>query len=74
MTKVSKIAIRIIGISIEWLLVAIILFAFFMVYVALEETTATWLFWKTGGFYIAFGAFMLTEMIILNWYMRKCKK
>ena len=30
MTKVSKIAIRIIGISIEWLLVAIILFAFFI--------------------------------------------
>lgn len=46
-------------------------FAAFMAYVALYNSTANWLFWKTAGFYIAFGGFMLLEMIFLRWYLRR---
>lgn len=49
-------------------------FAFFMGWVALKETTATWLFWKTGGFYIAFGGFMLVEMVYLKRVLRSFNK
>jgi intracellular septation protein len=49
-------------------------FACFMAYVAIYETTSTWIFWKTGGFYIAFGGFMLGEMVFLRWYLRGYKK
>jgi intracellular septation protein len=50
------------------------IFALFMAWVAVKESTATWLFWKTGGFYIAFGAFMVVEMIFIRmmiWRMRR---
>lgn len=55
----------------EWhLCLFLIGFAAFMAKVALTETTTTWLFWKTGGFYIVFGIFMVAEMIFLQWYIR----
>ncbi|HXH74940.1 MAG TPA: septation protein IspZ [Bacteriovoracaceae bacterium] len=49
-------------------------FAVFMAYVAIYLPTAKWLFWKTGGFYIVFGAFMIVEMIFLRWYLGRIKK
>lgn len=59
----------------EWhICLFLILFASFMGHVALNETTASWLFWKTGGFYIAFGGFMVVEMIFIQVYLRRLKK
>ena len=59
----------------EWhMCLFLIGFAGFMAFVALKETTATWLFWKTGGFYIAFGGFMVVEMAYIQWYSRRLKK
>lgn len=56
----------------EWhLCLFLIVFAGFMAKVAIVDTTSVWLFWKTGGFYLAFGAFMLMEMIFLRWYLRR---
>lgn len=52
------------------MIVFLVGFAAFMGWVALKETTATWLFWKTGGFYIAFGGFMVVELIILRFMMK----
>lgn len=49
-------------------------FAAFMAHVAVNETTATWLFWKTGGFYIAFGGFMVLEIIYLRSIIRSFRK
>lgn len=58
----------------EWhMLVFLVSFAVFMGHVALKETTATWLFWKTGGFYIALGSFMLFEMIFIRWTFRRLR-
>lgn len=45
-------------------------FAFFMAYLAKFETTSTWAFFKTIGFYIVFAVFMLAEMFILKKSMR----
>ena len=51
----------------EWhMTLFLLIFAAWMARVAIYETTANWLFWKTGGFYIAFGAFMVVEMIYLR--------
>ncbi len=50
------------------------LFALYMAHIAINETTARWLFWKTAGFYIAFGGFMLMEMIYLRWFLGRLKK
>lgn len=59
----------------EWhMCLFLIGFAGFMAFVALKESTATWLFWKTGGFYIAFGGFMIVEMAYIKWYSRRFKK
>jgi intracellular septation protein len=56
----------------EWhMTLFLLVFAAFMAKVAIYETTATWLFWKTGGFYIAFGSFMLLEMIYLRFILRR---
>ncbi len=41
-------------------------FAIWMGWVTFKMTTAEWLFWKTGGFYIAFIPFMLLEMIYIR--------
>jgi intracellular septation protein len=58
--------------TMEWhLCLFLIGFASFMAWVAIKETTATWLFWKTGGFYIAFGGFMVIEMFIIRLLMRR---
>lgn len=60
--------------TMEWhMCLFLIGFAIWMGNVAFNETTATWLFWKTGGFYIVFGVFMVFEMIFLRWYMRRFK-
>lgn len=59
----------------EWhMCLFLIGFAGFMAKVAIYEETSTWLFWKTGGFYMAFGGFMVVEMIFLSWYVRRIKK
>ena len=59
----------------EWhISIFLIGFAAFMAHVALNESTATWLFWKTGGFYIAFGGFMVFEVIFLRFYMKGMNK
>jgi intracellular septation protein len=52
----------------------LLVFAAFMAWVAVKETTATWLFWKTGGFYIAFGGFLVFEMIYLQVLIRSKRK
>jgi intracellular septation protein len=59
----------------EWhMCVFLILFAGFMAWVAVHETTAKWLFWKTGGFYLAFGGFMVVEMLYIQWFSRRLKR
>lgn len=59
----------------EWhLCLFLIAFAFFMVWITLMETTTVWLFWKTGGFYIAFGTFMIFELIYLKRFVRSLHK
>lgn len=52
----------------------LIVFAGFMAWVAVKAETSTWLFWKTGGFYIAFGAFMILEFIYIQYSVRRLKK
>ena len=57
--------------KLEWhMCLFLLLFAVFMGWIAIKETTATWLFWKTGGFYIAFGGFLVVEMIYLQFLIR----
>lgn len=59
----------------EWhMCLFLIGFAGFMAWVAVKETTATWLFWKTGGFYIAFGGFMILEMIFIRVFVKGFRK
>ena len=58
----------------EWHLTLFLLgFAAFMAKIAIYESTGTWIFWKTGGFYIAFGGFMAVEMIYLRFVLRRKK-
>jgi intracellular septation protein len=58
----------------EWhMTLFLIVFAAFMAKVAIYDTTATWIFWKTGGFYIAFGGFMICEMLYLRFILRQRK-
>jgi intracellular septation protein len=60
--------------TIEWHITLFLLgFAAFMAKVAIYESTGTWLFWKTGGFYIAFGGFLVLEMIYLRFVFRRKK-
>jgi intracellular septation protein len=59
----------------EWhMCVFLFAFAVWMAHVAVNTSTANWLFWKTGGFYIAFGGFMIGEMLFLKWYLRRGPK
>lgn len=61
--------------QLEWhMCLFLIGFAVFMAYIAIYESTSVWIFWKTGGFYAAFGVFMLLEMIFLRWYLRRLRK
>ncbi len=56
----------------EWhLCVFLLTFAAFMAWVAVRETTAVWLFWKTGGFYLAFGGFLVAEILFLRLTIRR---
>ncbi len=55
----------------EWHISIFLLgFAAFMAKVAIYDTTSSWIFWKTGGFYIAFGAFMIMEIIFLRFHLK----
>jgi intracellular septation protein len=55
----------------EWhMCLFLIGFSTFMAFVALRESTATWLFWKTAGFYIAFGGFMILELLYLRFFVK----
>jgi intracellular septation protein len=57
---------------IEWhLSLFLIVFSIFMAKVAIYDSTAKWLFWKTGGFYIAFAGFMIIEILYLRLIMRR---
>lgn len=57
--------------TMEWhLCLFLIGFALFMAKVAVYHTTANWLFWKTAGFYMVFGGFMVLEMVYLRFAMR----
>ena len=59
----------------EWhICLFLIGYAVYMAKVAWKDTTAEWLFWKTGGFYAAFGTFMVLEMIFLRFYLRRKKE
>ncbi|HXH32315.1 MAG TPA: septation protein IspZ [Bacteriovoracaceae bacterium] len=59
----------------EWhICLFLIGFAVFMARVALVETTATWVFWKTGGFYMVFGVFMVCEIVFIQWSLKREKK
>jgi intracellular septation protein len=59
----------------EWHMSLFLLaFAFFMAWVAIQEPTSTWLFWKTIGFYIAFGGFMLIEIFFIRLALRRLQK
>lgn len=59
----------------EWhLCLFLLIFSAFMAHVAVNESTSRWLFWKTGGFYIAFGVFMVGEVIYLRRYLRRFRK
>lgn len=61
--------------TMEWhLCLFLIGFAVWMGKVAFYETTATWLMWKTGGFYGVFGAFMVLEMLYLRFSMKNGMK
>jgi len=51
----------------EWhLCLFLICFAGWMAHVALTMPTGEWLFWKTGGFYLAFIPFMIAEMLFIR--------
>lgn len=53
--------------TMEWhLCLFLIGFAGWMAHVALTMPTGTWLFWKTGGFYLAFIPFMIGEMLYIR--------
>lgn len=49
-------------------------FALFMAYIAVMQSTSVWLFWKTAGFYIAFGGFIVVEMIYIRLFARRFKR
>ena len=49
----------------------LLIFAAFMARVAVYEATSTWLFWKTAGFYIAFGGFLVVELVYLRLTLKR---
>ena len=58
--------------TLEWHL-SLFLFSFaaFMAWISIKESTVTWLFWKTGGFYVAFAGFMIIEIIYIRFFARR---
>lgn len=58
--------------TIEWhMTLFLLIFAGFMAKVAIYNSTSSWVFWKTGGFYLAFGGFMVLEMVYLRFRLRR---
>jgi intracellular septation protein len=53
------------------MLIFLLVFAGFMAKVAVYDPTSTWLFWKTMGFYIAFGGFLLIELVYLRLTLKR---
>lgn len=51
--------------------VFLILYGIFMAFIAVLTETSTWLFFKTGGFYIVTIIFFVIEMIIVRKTLRK---
>jgi intracellular septation protein len=61
--------------KLEWhMCLFMFVYAVWMAHVAINATTANWLFWKTGGFYGAFGIFMVFEMILLRFFIKGLRK
>jgi intracellular septation protein len=59
----------------EWHMALFLLaFAAFMAWVATQAPTSTWLFWKTIGFYLAFGGFMVVEFFFIRFMIRRLQK
>ncbi len=46
-------------------------YGIFMVFIAIFSSTDRWLFFKTIGFYIIFAIFMIIEMVLARWRVRK---
>jgi intracellular septation protein len=60
--------------QLEWhMCLFLIGFGLFMAKVAIYDSTTTWIFWKTGGFYLAFFGFMIFEFLFLRQFMRRKK-
>lgn len=58
--------------TLEWhMCIFLFVFAGWMAHVAINESTAVWLFWKTGGFYIAFAAFMILEILLMRFFPKR---
>lgn len=56
----------------EWhLAVFFICYSTWMAYVAISLTTDQWLFWKTGGFYTAFFIFVIVDMFLMRFLIKK---
>jgi intracellular septation protein len=53
------------------LTIFLLAFAGFMAKVAIYDSTANWLFWKTGGFYVAFGGFLIAEILYLRFKLKR---
>ncbi len=53
--------------KLEWhMAVFLSLYSTFMIYISLFQETNTWIFWKTGGFYLTFFVFMMVEFLFLR--------
>ena len=52
----------------------LLLYGFFMAFIAFTQETKTWVFFKTGGFYIAFIIFALVEMFLMRRKILKMQK
>jgi intracellular septation protein len=60
--------------TMEWHMCLFLLgFAIFMGKVAIYNSTANWIFWKTAGFYMVFGGFMVFEMIYMRLTVKRQK-
>jgi intracellular septation protein len=56
--------------ALEWhITIFVMIFSIFMAKVAVYDSSTTWLFWKTAGTYIVFGAFILFEVIYLRFFL-----
>ena len=51
-----------------------VIYGSFMAIMAIKGSTDQWLFWKTIGFYIVFGAFTLIEILVMRVDIKKWHK